>query len=86
MLAVVDPPTNVPLAPLAGAANVTMTPLTGFPPLSVTVACRAVANDVFTAVLCELPPEAAMFAAVPLVFVRLKFAVPVTPDALAVTV
>jgi hypothetical protein len=53
-VAVVDP-AKVPLAPLPGAVNVTVTPLTGVPPL-VTVACNAVPKAVVTAVLCPLPP------------------------------
>jgi hypothetical protein len=32
-IAVDDPPANVPLAPMPGAAKVTATPLAGFPPL-----------------------------------------------------
>ena len=36
------PAANVPLAPVAGAAKVTVTPLTGLPPASFTVAERAV--------------------------------------------
>jgi hypothetical protein len=43
------PPVNVPLAPVDGALNVTVTPLIGFPPLSVTVAARFVANAAVTA-------------------------------------
>ena len=85
-LAVLAPPANVPLTPLPGAVNTTDTPVMGLPPLSVTVACSATGNDVFTAVLCEFPPDATMFTGAPVVFVKLKFAVPVTPDALAVTV
>jgi hypothetical protein len=69
--AVVDPPGNVPLAPLAGAVNVTVTPLTGFPALSVTVACSAAANAVPSAALCEFPADAVMLAAAPAVFVKL---------------
>jgi hypothetical protein len=50
----VAPVLNTPLAPLAGAANVTVAPMTGFPPL-VTVTCSAVVNAVFTVVLCGVP-------------------------------
>src|SRR6266508_3652325 len=39
-------PANVPLAPLVGAANVTVTPLTGLPPASVALAASATANAV----------------------------------------
>jgi len=41
-VAVADP-TNVPLAPLPGAVNVTVTPLNGLLLASFTVACSAVA-------------------------------------------
>jgi hypothetical protein len=46
LVAVVEavPLANVPLAPLAGAANVTTTPLTGLLLASVTVATRGAAN------------------------------------------
>jgi hypothetical protein len=57
-LAVVDPP-NVPLAPLDGAVNVTVAPLTGLPPL-VTVACKAVVKTVLITVLCGVPAVATM--------------------------
>jgi hypothetical protein len=53
-LAVADP-ANVPLAPLEGAVNVTVAPLTGFPPL-VTVAWSVVGKAMFTATLCPVPP------------------------------
>jgi hypothetical protein len=81
----VTDPGKVPLAPFAGAVNVTATPDTGFPPLSVTVACRAVGNAVLIAVLWPEPAVAAMFAAGPALFVKLKFAGPIAP-AFAVTV
>ena len=84
-LAVVDPPVKVPLAPLPGAVNFTLTPLTGLPPLSVTVACSSAPNAVPTVALCESPADATMFAAGPAVFVKLKLAVPATPLAVAVT-
>jgi hypothetical protein len=38
------PPVNVPLAPLAGAVKVTVTPEIPWLPLSLTVACRFVAK------------------------------------------
>ena len=77
---------NVPLAPLAGAVNVTCTPLIGLLLPSVTLACSAVVNAVFTVALCEAPAVAAIFAAPPGMFVRLKLAGVVTPGTLAVTV
>ena len=56
-LAVADPP-NVPLAPLEGGVNVTVTPLTGPPLEFVIVACRSVPNAMLTTVLCGVPPVA----------------------------
>ncbi len=76
---------NFPLAPLAGAVNVTNTPLTGLLPASFTDACSAVANAVLTAALCGVPAVAVMLAAVPVLFVRLKLAGVATPETLAVT-
>jgi hypothetical protein len=46
---------NIALAPVAGAVNVTVTPESGFDAPSVTFACSALANDVFTVVLCGVP-------------------------------
>ena len=53
-------PLKLALAPLAGALNVTVTPLSGLLALSLTVACSAVPNVMFTAVLCGVPPVALM--------------------------
>lgn len=44
-------PLNVALAPLDGAVNVTVAPLTALPPESLTVACKAVPNAVLTLAL-----------------------------------
>ena len=52
-------PLNVALAPLVGAANVTVTFATGFEDASVTFACSAVPNAVFTVALCGVPACAA---------------------------
>jgi hypothetical protein len=41
----------VPLAPLAGAVKVTLTPLTGLPYLSATVTCKGFAKAVPALVL-----------------------------------
>jgi hypothetical protein len=65
------PPAKVPLAPVAGAVNVTAALLIGFPPLSFTVACN-VAKFVLITTLCVAPPVAVMDAAGPVVFVILK--------------
>ena len=84
LVVAVLPPVNVPLAPLAGGVNVTTTPLTGFPPLSVTVATNGAANAVLIVALCPEPLVAVTFAAVPALFVSEKFA-EVAPVALATT-
>src|SRR6202166_3345708 len=55
---------KVPLAPPAGAANVTKTPLVGDPPV-VTVATRGAAKAVLIVVVCGVPPVAAIAAAEP---------------------
>src|SRR5436190_1962440 len=73
------------LAPLPGAPNVTVTPLTGLLKLSVTVAWNAVPKAVFTVVLCGVPPVALIVAATPAVLVRLKLGGVPTPLPPAVT-
>ena len=65
VVAVFTPPANVPLAPLPGAAKVTVTPLTGLLNESLTVACSCVAYAVFTVALCGVPAVAVMLAAAP---------------------
>ena len=82
--AVADPP-KVALAPLDGAVNVTVTPLTGLPPASFTVACSAVAKALLIAALCGVPAVAVMLLAPPPTLVRLKVAVLAKPATLAVT-
>src|SRR6266849_5016960 len=86
LVAVFTPPAKVPLAPLPGAVNVTTAPLTGFWPLSSTVATRGAANAVLIAALCGVPLVAVIEAAGPAVFVRLKLAGVDTPGTVAVTV
>jgi hypothetical protein len=49
--AVLTPPAKLPLAPLPGALNVTVTPLTGLLPESFTVATNGAANAVLIAAL-----------------------------------
>jgi hypothetical protein len=61
------PPANVPEAPLPGAVNVTVTPLTGFPFESSTVAARRLANAVFTVAVWGVPPLAMIEPGVALV-------------------
>ena len=58
-VAVFAPPVNVPPAPDVGAANVTVTPLVGDPPV-VTKANRRVANAVPAEVLCPDPLRTAI--------------------------
>src|SRR5690349_1763233 len=65
VVAVVTPPANVPLAPLPGAAKVTVAPLTGLLNESFTVACSCVANAVFTVALCGVPAVAVIVAGTP---------------------
>ena len=86
VVAVFTPPANVPLAPLPGAVNVTVTPLTGLLLESFTVACSWVANAVLIVALCGVPLVAAIEAAAPAVFVSAKFAGVATPATVAVTV
>ena len=82
------PPAKVPLAPLpdAGAVKVTVAPLTGLPPASLTVTCSGVGYAVLIAVLCGVPAVAVMLAASPTWLLNEKLAAPVTPATLAVTV
>ena len=83
--AVVAPPVKVPLAPLEGAVNVTVAPLTGLPPLSLTVACMAVANAVLAAMLCGVPAVGVILAAGPAWLVNAKTAGEATPLTVAFT-
>jgi hypothetical protein len=80
-----EPLTNVPLAPVAGAVKVTLTPETGLPLLSCTVACSAVPNAVLIVALCGVPAVAVTLAADPAVLVSEKVAAVVTPATVAVT-
>ncbi len=76
---------TVALAPLPGAAKNTVTPGTGLPPTSVTVACNGLANAVPIVVDCGVPDDAVTVAGLPGAFVRLKVAGVATPATLAVT-
>ena len=76
---------NVPLAPVVGAVKITDTPLTGFESLSTTVATRGAVNTEPTVAACGVPPVAAIIAAAPTMFVRLKRAACATPATVAVT-
>jgi hypothetical protein len=86
VVAVFTPPAKLPLAPETGAVNVTVTPCTGLPPLSFTVATRGAANAVLMAALCGVPLVAVIDAAVPAVLVSAKLAEVVTPPTVAATV
>jgi hypothetical protein len=77
---------KVPVAPVVGAVNVTVAPLTGFEFLSNTVAARGSAKAVSTVALCGVPLVAVIDAGAPAVFVRLKLAGVETPETVAVTV
>jgi hypothetical protein len=61
-VSVAAPPLNVPLAPAAGAVNVTNAPLTGDPPM-VTFAISGAAKAVLTIVLCGVPLVGAIVSA-----------------------
>jgi hypothetical protein len=79
-------PLKLPLAPLPGAVNVTVTPETGFPLVSFTWAFNATAKTLLTVALCGVPAVAVMLAAGPAVFVKLNVAGVATPAVLAVAV
>src|SRR4051812_2077501 len=81
----VSPLAKVPLGPLPGAENVTLTPETGLFEF-VTVAWSIVANAVFTVVFWLLPAVTVTVAAAGGLFVKLKLAGVATPATLAVTV
>jgi len=84
--AVFTQPAKVALAPEPGAVKVTVTPLTGLPPESFTVATRGAANAVLMAVLWPVPLVAVIEAGVDAVLVSEKLAGVATPGAEAVTV
>ena len=79
------PVAKLALAPEPGAVKVTVTPLSGFPPESFTVACNAEPNAVLITAVCGVPAVAVMDEALPAVLVRAKLAEPLTPETLAVT-
>src|SRR5208282_722076 len=85
-VSVAVPFVNLPLAPIAGAVNVTDAPLTGYWLLSTTVATSGAANAVLMVASCRDPLVAEMDAGGPDVFIRLKLVVAVTPATEAVTV
>jgi hypothetical protein len=85
VVAVFTPPAKVPLAPVPGAPNVTVTPLTGFPPESFTTATSGAAKAVLILALCGVPLTTAMLLAGPTLLVKLNVAGVLTPEALADT-
>ena len=86
VVAVFRPPAKVPDAPLVGALNVTVTPLTAFPLESFTVTLNRLAKAVPTGALCGVPPVAVIAAGLPDWLVSAKVAPFDTPATLAVTV
>jgi hypothetical protein len=62
VVAVVTPPANVPLAPDAGAAKVTVAPLMGVEPF-ITVTTNGLVNAAPTCALCPEPLVAAITSA-----------------------
>jgi hypothetical protein len=84
VFAVVTPPANVPLGPVAGTSKVTSAPLTG-DPFAVTVATSGAANAALTVALCGVPLVAVIDITAPVMFVKLKLAGVATPVTEAVT-
>ena len=78
------PPGKVPVGPLAGSANVTATPATGFVPLSVTFACNATGNAAPAAADWGVPAIAKTLAGGPAVLVNTNSAGVATPATVAV--
>src|SRR5436853_564062 len=86
VVAVFTPPAKLPLAPVLGALNVTVTLATGLPPASFTVATSGAANAEIGRAPCRDTVVAVVLAAAPAVFVSEKSAGVATPATLAVTV
>ena len=80
-----EEPAKLALGPVPGAVKVTVTPLIGLPPASLTVACSGVLNAVLVVVFWGVPPVATILAGLPALLVRLKLAEVPTPETLAVT-
>ena len=80
------PPAKAPLAPLAGALNVTVAPDTGLPKASFTTAASRWAKAVFTVAVCGVPLAVDMEAAPPAWLVSAKPWLVVSVPAVAVTV
>ena len=84
--AVVTPPANAPLAPLPGAANVTVTPLNGLLLESFTIALSVLPNIVLMAALWGDPPATAIDAGTAVLTVKVSVRVPVAAVGVAVSV
>jgi hypothetical protein len=80
------PLAKVPLAPVAGAVNVTIALLMGFPLTSTTIPAKGNVNGALIAVLWGLPPLMRIPAGAEIVFVRLKLASVGAPGTDAVTI
>jgi hypothetical protein len=65
-------PPKFPLGPLAGAAKVTVAPLTGFANASATNATRGFANAILTVVLCPDPENTVIEAGEPATTLRVN--------------
>src|SRR5437016_2777034 len=65
VVAVFAPPAKLPLAPLLGGVNVTVTPFTGFPLALVTVITKGAAKGELIAALCGVPLVAVILAGEP---------------------
>jgi hypothetical protein len=85
-VATVPLPAKVPLAPVAGAVNVTLTPEIGLLFASVTVATNALRKAWPTCALWPPPDVAVIVAGEPAVFVKLNEAEPDSPFTDALTV
>jgi hypothetical protein len=77
---------NIPLAPVFGAVNTTIALLTGFCPVSTTVAVNGAANALLMVALCKFPFVAVIVAGPLVVLVRLKVAGLFAPETEAVRV
>ena len=84
-LVTADGADSVAEAPAPGAEKFTVTPLSGLPWASLTVACKGELKAVLTGVLCGVPLLATTEAAAAVELVREKIAGVETPETLAVT-
>jgi hypothetical protein len=82
--AVVPLPANMPLAPEAGALKVMLTPETGLPLASFTMATNGLLKAVLMTVLWPPPDAAVMVAGAPAVFVKANEATKPLADAVTV--